>query len=376
MRRAYVTSKGLVPLFLLALVASCDNTLGPPKEVMPVRQAEALIAAEHEFVAELMMTDLLMVMPWMIGETEETSTFFGRCEPAAAWLSYFDITGTMPDLGTVSGSASHCAYLDSTGEFEVLYDQGSGWLRSASGDDALLGYGDGRAWRAEDGAMAFEDAWTFVGGTGRFAGLTGTGTGFGTFTEQQLETGEDVEYLMRGTMAYDASKRSSGPTFRARARLEMRMPFFDVGNLWEDPCFTNLSLPGMYNPYLPGPGVWVQVTQAGPGTGTHLGEFWLEAEYCANVLTSQTTERINRGTTASGATFTILCEGDVPLWVNGLNRTYAMRARETLTGLSGNLEGMTGVGWNFARIESRFTPEGMPIRPMIFEVDIVGSLNR
>jgi hypothetical protein len=355
----------------LTLIA-CD-TKDP---LMPGQQAEARVAAEHEFVAELMMTDLLMVLPGMIGETEEASTFFGRCEPAAAWLSYFGITGTMPHLGRVDGSASHCVYLDPTEEFEVRYDQGSGWLRSASGDDALLEYGDGRAWRAGDGAMAFEDAWTFVGGTGRFAGLTGTGTGFGTFTDQQLVAGEGVGYLMRGTMAYDASNGSNGPTFRARARLEMRMPFFDVGNLWEDPCFTDPSLPGMYNPYLPGPGVWVQVVQAGPGTGTHLGDFWLEAEYCTNVLTSQTTERINRGVTASGATFEILCTGDVPLFVQGLNRTYAVRAREQLTGLTGNLAGVTGLGWNSGRIESRFTPEGMPIRPMIFEVDIVGSLNR
>jgi hypothetical protein len=352
-------------------LAACDTE----DPVTPVQQAEARVAADHEFVAELRMTNLLMVMPWMIGE-EGMSTFFGRCEPAANWLSYFDLTGTLPHLGRVDGSASHCFYLDPEGDFEMLYDQGKGWLRSASGDDALLEYGSGRAWRTADGATAFEDAWTFVGGTGRFAGLNGTGIGVGAFTDQQLATGEDVGYLMRGTMSYGASERSSGPSFRARARLEMRMPFFDEGRPWDDPCFTNPNLPGMYNPALPGPGVWAQVVQAGPGTGTHLGDFWLEATYCINVLTSQVTERVNRGTTASGATFEILCTGDVPLFVPGLSRTYAVRAREQLTGLSGNLAGVTGVGWNSGWIEYGFTPTGVPIRPMIFEVDIVGSLNR
>lgn len=334
--------------------------------VIPPQQTEARIAAEHEFVAELMQTDLLMIMPWMVGETGGASTFAGRCDPAANWLSYFGITGTLPHLGTVDGGASHCAYLDPTEEFAVLYDKGFAWLRSASGDDALMEYGDGRAWLTEDGAMEFEDAWSFEGGTGRFADLTGAGTGFGTFTDQQVAAGEDVGYLMRGMMAYD-TPLSSGPSFRARARLEIRAPYLDAGRLAEDPCFTN---PGL------GPGFWVHVTQQGPGTGTHLGDFWLETEYCMNLLTSETTERLNRGTTASGATFEILCEGDLPLFVMGLNHTYALRARETLTGLTGNLEGVTGVAWNSGRIETRYTPEGVPIRPWIFEADIVGSLDR
>jgi hypothetical protein len=361
----------ITPWILAATLTlfACDTE----DPLAPVQQARA--EAEHEFVAELTMTNLLTVMPWMIGEAE-ASTFFGRCNPAAAWLAYFDITGTMPHLGRVEGSASHCAYLDPAGEFEVLYGQGRGWLRSASGDDALLEYGDGRAWRTAAGNMEFEDAWSFSGGTGRLAGLSGTGSGFGGFTDQQVVSAEDIGYLMRGTMVYDASKGSSGPSFRARARLEVRAPFLDEDRLWEDPCFTNPSLPGMYNPILPGPGVWAQVVQAGPGTGTHLGEFWLEAEYCMNVLTSQTTERLNRGTTASGATFTILCEGDIPLWVMGLDRDYPVRARETLTGLTGNLAGVTGLGWNSGRMEARFAPDGMPIRPTIFEVDIVGTLNR
>jgi len=356
-------STGLPWLFvaLLTLVA-CDAE----DPVIPAQRAEARIAAQQEFVAELMLTDLLMVVPWMVGETESTSTFAGRCDPAASWISYFGITGTLPHLGRVDGSASHCAYLDPTGEFAVVYDQGSGWLRSARGDDALMEYGAGRAWLAEDGAMAFEDAWSFVGGTGLFAHLSGAGTGFGTYTDQQVAAGEDVGYLMRGTMAYD-TPLPSGPRFQAHARLEIRTPYLDAARLEEDPCFTNPDL---------GPGFWAFVTQQGPGTGTHLGDFWLETEYCMNLLTSETTERINRGTTASGATFEVLCEGDLPLIVSGLNRTYAVRAREALTGLTGNLEGVTGVAWNSGRIAARYSPEGVPIRPWIFEADIVGSLDR
>ncbi len=365
------TSTGLPWLLAatLTLVAcDTDDLLTPVQQddlLTPMRKAEALVAAEHEFTADLMLTDLLMIMPWMIGETEGTSTFRGRCDPAANWLSYFDITGTVPDLGGVEGSASHCAYLDPTEEFAMLYDQGFAWLRSASGDDALMEYGDGRAWPTEDGAMEFEDAWSFEGGTGRFTHLSGAGTGFGTYTDQQVVAGEDVGYLMSGVMAYDPPL-TSGPSFRARARLEIRAPYLDAGRPWEDPCLTNPDL---------GP-PWIQFTQQGPGTGTHLGNFWLETEYCINGLTSETTERINRGTTASGATFEILCEGDLPLMVAGLNHAYGVRARETLTGLTGNLEGVTGVAWNSGRIEIRYTPEGVPIRPWIFEVDIVGSLNR
>jgi len=356
-------STGLPWLFLATLtLVACDAE----DPVMPVQQAEASIAAEDEFVAELTLTDLLIVMPWMVGETGSTSTFAGRCDPAANWLSSFGITGTLPDLGRVDGGARHCAYLDPAEEFAVLYDQGFGWLRSASGDDALMEYGDGRGWLTGDGAMEFEHAWSFAGGTGRFAHLSGAGTGSGTYTDQQVVAGEAGRYLMRGMMTYD-TPLPSGPSFRARALLEIRAPYLDAGRLEEDPCFTNPNL---------GPGFWVHVTQQGPGTGTHLGDFWLETEYCMNVLTSETTERINRGTTASGATFEILCEGDLPLVVSGLNHTYTLRARETLTGLTGNLEGVTGVAWNSGRIEARYTPGGVPIRPWIFEADIVGSLDR
>jgi hypothetical protein len=356
--------RGASWLFAAALMlVACDAE--DPVTPVPVPEAAAGLAAEHEFVAELVLKDLFLVTPGMIGETESTSTFAGRCDPAADWVAYFDITGTLPHLGRVDGSASHCAYLDPTEEHTVLYDQGSGWLRSASGEDALLDYGDGRAWLSDDGVMEFEDAWTFQGGTGRFANLRGAGTGFGTYTDQQVAAGEDMGYTIRGVMAYDAAL-SSGSTFRARARLELRTPYLDTGRLLEDPCFTNLNL---------GPG-WVLVTQQGPGTGTHLGEFWLETEYCMNALTSATTERLNRGTTASGATFEILCEGNLPLFIPGMTHTYAVRTRETFTGLTGNLEGLTGVAWNSGRIEARYTPEGVPIRPGIFEVDIVGSLDR
>jgi len=112
---------------MLTLVACDTDDL-----LTPVLRAEAHVAAAHEFAADLMLTDLLMIMPWMIGEMEGTSTFAGRCDPAANWLSYFGITGTLPDLGRVEGSASHCAYLDPTEEFAMLYHQGFAWLRSAS----------------------------------------------------------------------------------------------------------------------------------------------------------------------------------------------------------------------------------------------------
>jgi hypothetical protein len=90
-------------------------------------------------------------------------------------------------------------------------------------------------------------------------------------------------------------------------------------------------------------------------------------------------DRIHYGVTESGATFEWLCVElmlESPVFIPGLNRVYAFRSHESLTGLSGHLEGygadVHGAGLMWATWQP--TAEGpVPTYPWKAELDMAGT---
>lgn len=148
----------------------------------------------------------------------------------------------------------------------------------------------------------------------------------------------------------------------------MTFPYLAAGTPTDDPCWQA------------NPGQWTTVME-GEGTGTHLGPFTTYAEFCYNWQSGEGDPRIHHGVTESGATFQWVCDemqAELPLafFVPGLERVYAMRTHEVLTGLSGHLEGwgveINGAGAVWPSWQT--TPLGtIPAYPWWAELDMAGA---
>lgn len=355
----------LIPLLAIVVVA-CQEV--PPESLLAVdREAEKQIEVDHEFEADVAMTNFMILPAQVLGVA--ASDFGGRCSDAAAWISVFEVEGEIPHLGAVWGSASHCAYLEDPA-LPPTYEDGQGWLRASNGDDIFMEYGNGTAFPVEDGLLAFHDEWTFTGGTGRFSSITGSGTDYGEYDPADVmdpDPEDRFPYLMSGSLDYDAADRSLAPAFRGTLRIEMSMPYLMAGDLAEDPCLSQ-----------EGPG-WLTTVMEGEGHATHLGPFTTHAEYCTNLELSQTTDRIHDGITTGGATFRMDCDAlvmDLPFFVPGLERVYAARSHEVLTGLTGRLKGATADIHSVGHGRITWQPTGdswVPAFPWVIELEMAGT---
>lgn len=123
-------------------------------------------------------------------------TFGGRCSGPSQWVSTFSGTGYETHLGKVTWSSEHCFQMV-TGTFTDARVV----ITSANGDKVYATY---------HGVMTGETTWTdslvFTGGTGRFAGATGSLAETGWYDPA---TGY-METSGVGTISYDASERASG----------------------------------------------------------------------------------------------------------------------------------------------------------------------
>lgn len=360
----------LIPLLTIAIALVACQEAPPESLVATDAAAEKKTEAGHAFEADVAMTNFMILPAQALGLP--ASDFGGRCSDAAAWISVFEVDGQIPHIGDVWGSASHCAYLDDPA-MPPTYEDGRGWLRAANGDDIFMEYGNGTAFPVDDGLLAFRDEWTFTGGTGRFANITGSGTDYGEYDPADImdvDPEDRFPYVMSGSLDYDAADRSPASSFRGTFRIEMSMPYLMAGNVAEDPCIAEA-----------GEG-WLTTVMEGRGEATKLGQFTTHAEYCTSLELGQTTARIHDGVTASGATFQLNCDElvmDLPFFVPGLDRVYAARSHELLTGVSGRLEGATadihsaGHGW------ITWQPMGeswAPAFPWVIELEMVGTYRR
>jgi hypothetical protein len=353
----------LIPLLFIALAACQDTT--PEALLAPDQVVEKKIEGGHAFETEVTMTNFMILPAQALGLP--AFDFGGRCPEPAVWISVFRIEAQIPHVGNVWGSASHCAYKEDPDDpmEPPTYGDGQGWLRAANGDDILFEYGNGTTFLVGSGLMAARDEWRFTGGTGRFLNVTGSGIDYGEFDPADLMNPDPSargSYLMSGTIEYNAADRGRTTPFRANFRFEMTFPYLVAGTPTEDPCG------------LKGPGQRTTV-MVGEGTATHLGPFTTYAEFCYDWEAGVGDPRIHHGVTASGATFEWLCDGlilELPFFVPGLNRVYAFRSHESLTGLSGNIEGygaeLNGAGLMWA------TWDGLvPTYPWRAELDMAGT---
>jgi hypothetical protein len=366
-----------IPLLFIVLAACQDTTL--EALLAPDQFAEEPLAPDKvvgeitnngvAFEGELFMTNLQILPAETLGLP--AWDFGGRCSRPAVWISVFQIEGQIPHLGDVWGSAGHCAYKEDPGDPTELptYEDGQGWLRSANGDDILLEYGNGTTIPLEGGVVAFRDEWRFTGGAGRFENVTGSGIDYGEYDSADLMNPDPATrfpYRMSGTIDYGAADRGQAVDFHATFRFEMTFPYVVAGTPTEDPCWQENA-------------GWQTTVMEGEGTATHLGPFTTYAEFCYDWRAGLGDPRIHHGVTASGATFEWICDEfvrDLPILVPGLNRTYAFRSHESLTGLSGHLEGY-GVGINGRGLLWATWEETVggpvPVYPWRAELDMAGT---
>jgi hypothetical protein len=123
-------------------------------------------------------------------------TFGGRCSQPSQWVSSSAGTGHDTHLGRVTWASEHCFQL-SAGTFSDARVV----ITAANGDQLHATY-EG----VMTGETTFTDSVVITGGTGRFAGATGSVDETGWFDP---ETGY-MEVGGVGTISYDASQRASG----------------------------------------------------------------------------------------------------------------------------------------------------------------------
>lgn len=369
----------LMPFLAIGLVAcheASQDRLLAPDEVSEQTTGSGhafTAAAGHAFETEGFMTNYLILPAQALGVP--TADFWGRCSGDAVWLSIFEIEGSIPHVGNVRGSASHCDYKENPADPSELptYGDGQAWLRSANGDDIFMDYGNGTAFPLEGGPLGFKADWSFTGGTGRFLHVAGSGIQYGTFDLADLigaDPGSRFPFHFDGTIDYDVADRGLGSDFRGTFRIEMSMPYVMAGNPQDDPCMVE-----------EGPG-WLTTVMEGRGEATHLGRFTTRAEYCSNMELGQTTDRIHVGRTASGADFRMPCEDlvfDLPFIVPGLDRVYAFRSQEALIGLSGRLEGASADIHSVGHAWLEWQQAGgswIPAFPWRMELEMAGTYRR
>lgn len=122
-------------------------------------------------------------------------TFDGRCSRPSQWISTSAGWGVITHLGRVTWSSEHCFQL-----FEGTFTDARAVEISANGDRLFATY-DG----SMTGETSFAEVLTITGGTGRFAGATGTIHETGWFDP---ESGY-MEVTGAGSIVYDAANRAS-----------------------------------------------------------------------------------------------------------------------------------------------------------------------
>jgi hypothetical protein len=123
-------------------------------------------------------------------------TFGGRCSRPSQWVSSSAGTGHDTHLGRVTWASQHCFQL-----FSGTFSDAQVVITAANGDQIHATY-EGMM----TGETTFTDSLVITGGTGRFAGATGSVDETGWFDPA---TGY-MEVGGVGTISYDASERGSG----------------------------------------------------------------------------------------------------------------------------------------------------------------------
>lgn len=162
---------------------------------------------ERPFKARATWTATGIAWAGMPGQA--TSTFGGRCSVPSDYVISAAFEGEATHAGRVTGTTSHCSQIawGPQGPMGATYSDGEGVLTSANGSTITLRYGHGTTGVDPDtGLLWFRDEWTFLGGTGLFAGATGSGVEGGSFASFDVVLGGmPVAMWMEGTITYNPS---------------------------------------------------------------------------------------------------------------------------------------------------------------------------
>jgi hypothetical protein len=183
---------------LLAVAAPAAATRGQPTLAVP-------------FHLQMSGVDRPLQMAPGVPPFLDRSTFGGRCSVASDWITTVDSTGVAAHLGLVSVTSSHCTRFDFFAPSPSLsvFDSGRMVVSGANGDELWISYSG--TFLFYQGAtpdvglsIATFSTMTIEGGTGRFAGASGSLTGSAT---DNFPAGPNITTLS-GTIVYDASARA------------------------------------------------------------------------------------------------------------------------------------------------------------------------
>ena len=142
---------------------------------------------------------------------QDTSTFEGRCSVASDYVINGSMEGEATHAGRVTGTGSHCSQITwgPQGPMGATYSDGRGILNTANGSTITLRWGNGTTGvDPATGENWFRDTWTIAGGSGLFAGATGSGEEGGRFMDfNALLAGTPARMWMEGTITYNPSRK-------------------------------------------------------------------------------------------------------------------------------------------------------------------------
>lgn len=190
---------------LTLLVGGCTEDAGPlaPPALAPPAAAEAfhVTAAGRDGVPFHLSGDAALLSmerapnfgPPLFGKSD----FGGRCSVPSDLLLSFSVEGTATRLGRFTAIAEHCSVVDFVNGGSAIHD-GVMVFTAANGDELWTHYT-----RPSAGEATPEDH-EFVGGTGRFAGASGSGLGH---PDCDRSTGL-CTFDLEGIIHYHASDRA------------------------------------------------------------------------------------------------------------------------------------------------------------------------
>lgn len=191
----------------LAIVAGCQQSGGRPGLAgNPASPTAAAAAASVERPWKASIDWKVTGVQWAGAPGTAKSLFDGRCSVMSDYVVSSAFGGEATHAGRITGEASHCTQITWTdrGPGAVAYTDGRGTLVAANGSSVVMRYGDGVTGLDEaTGETWFEDRFQFTGGTGLFAGATGTGREGGRFKDfLAVLGGAPVPMWMEGTIVY------------------------------------------------------------------------------------------------------------------------------------------------------------------------------
>lgn len=195
--RPHLSPFTLALLGALCAVACQDSGLGPEVDASMPRVMDGAYGGALPF----QLTGGARVVAQLLapGFPAGTSDFDGRCSAPSHFLIRFSLEATASHLGHVTGDFEHCSLVDFQTGASTLAD-GIAILTAANGDELWATY------RSVDVPLgSFDEALTFVGGTGRFTNAVGE-----ALADAQCDRATGMcTYEARGAIGYHAADRAA-----------------------------------------------------------------------------------------------------------------------------------------------------------------------